>query len=124
MSKLTILGSGCLLLVGGALFAARRFPIGCLFMPCDRSVRFVLEPPEQPLEGCELVLFAPGDKTLSEPLRRLKIENHETEVIVQPRWNESFLAALGCTGSGLSNPELVDYRHKDSVNLHIRRPGG
>lgn len=122
MNKLAILGSGCLLLVGAAVFVAIRFPIGCLFMPCDRSVQFVL-PPGENLDGCDLLLFAPDDAKLSDPLRRLEIEDHKAEVIVQPGWTEKFLAALSCEGSRLSDAELVDYARKDSVTLHIRKPG-
>jgi hypothetical protein len=123
MSKLTILGSGCFLLLCAGIFAAIRFPIGCLFVPCDRSVRFVLQPQEQDLGGCELLLFAPGDKALSEPLRRLVIQDHEAEVIVQPRWTEAFLVALDCKGLRLSDPQLVDYSHKESVTLQVQKPG-
>jgi hypothetical protein len=121
MNKLAILGSGCLLLVATAVFVAIRFPIGCLFVPCDRSVHFVL-PREENLDGCDLLLFASDDEKLSDPLRRLTIEEHEAEVIVQPRWTEKFLVALSCEGSRLSDAELVDYAQKDSVPLHIRKP--
>jgi len=121
MNKIAILGSGCLLLVAAAMLVAIRFPIGCLFVPCDRSVHFVL-PPEENLDGCNLLLFAPDDAKLSEPLDRLTIEDHEAEIIVQPRWTEKLRVALSCKGSRLSDAELVDYAHKDSVPLHIRKP--
>ena len=123
MTKLAILGSGCLLLVAVAIFVAIRFPIGCLFVPCDRSVQFVL-PPEENLDGCDLLLFAPGDAKLSEPLDRLTIEDHQAEVTVQPRWTEKFLVALSCKGSRVSDAELVDYANRDSITLHIRKPPG
>lgn len=122
MSRLTLLGSGCLLLLCAGLFAAIHFNAGCLFVPCDRSVHFVLQPSAGSLEGCELWLFSPNDKTLSHPLRRLTIENHEAEAIVQP-WNERFLTALHCKGSRLSEPQLVDTEHKNSISLVFRRPG-
>jgi len=123
MSKLAVLACGGLLLLGVGIFSAIRFPIGCLFVPCDRVVRFVLQPPEQVMDGCELLLFAPADKTLSDPLRRLAIEDHAAEVIVQPRWDESFLVALSCKGERLSAPQLIEYRDKEAVDLHIERPG-
>ncbi len=123
MSKLVLFGSiFFLLLCAVILFVIRRFPIGCLFVPCDRSVQFVLQPPEQDLKGCELQLFDPDDKTLSDPLRRLAIEDHAAETIVQPRWTESFLAALSCKGLPLSDPQLIDYKDKEAVNLHLRKP--
>lgn len=121
MNKLAILGSGCLLLVAAAVYIAFRFPIGCLFAPCDRSVQFVL-PPEESVDGCDLLLFAPDDAKLSEPLHRLEIEDHVAEVIVQPRWTEKFLAALSCKGSPLSDAELVDYADKVTVPLRVRKP--
>ena len=124
MSKLAILGSGCLVLVGIVIYVAIRFPIGCMFVPCDRVVQFVLQPPEQDLEGCELLLFDPDDKELSNPWRRLEIEDHKAEVIVQPHLDERLLVALGCKGSGLSAPELIDYRDKESIALHLQKPGG
>jgi len=58
-----------LLLVG--VYVVYRFPIGCLFVPCDRSVEFILEPRNQDLKGCDLVFFEPDDKNLSEPVRAL-----------------------------------------------------
>jgi len=122
VSKLAILVSGCLVLLCAGIFVAIHYPIGCLFAPCDRSVRFVLEPQEQILDGCELLLFNPSDKTLSQPLDRLPIKDHEAEAIVQPRWNESFLVALRCKGLRISDPQLVDYEHKGSVTLHFRKP--
>ena len=121
MSKLAILGVGCLFLIGAAVFVAVRFPIGCLLVPCDRSIQFVL-PPEESYDGCELLLFAPGDKKLSDPLRILEIKDHEAELVVQPRWTEKFLVALSCKDSRLSDAELVDYADKDTVPLHIRKP--
>ena len=123
MRKLAVLGFLLLLLLGAGVFVAVRFPIACLFVPCDRSVRFVLQPPEQALDGCELLLFAADDDSLSELLHRLAIQDHEAEVIVQPRWNESFRAALGCKGLRLSAPQLVNYEHKSSVTLSLRKPG-
>lgn len=123
MSKLALLGSiFFLLLCAVVLFVFRRFPIGCLFVPCDRSVEFVLQPPEQNLKGCDLLLFDPDDKTLSNPLRRLEIEDHTAEVIVQPRWTESYLVALSCKGLPLSDSQLIEYGGKESVNLHLRKP--
>jgi hypothetical protein len=123
MSKPAILGFGCLVLVGVVIYAAIRFPIGCLFVPCDRVVQFVLQPPEQDLDGCELLLFDPDDKALSDPWRRLEIEDHKAEVIVQPHLDERLLVALGCKGSGLSAPELIDYKNKESITLHLQKPG-
>ncbi|HYX25338.1 MAG TPA: hypothetical protein VFC23_14380 [Thermoanaerobaculia bacterium] len=121
MSKLSILGSGCLLLLCVGIFAAIHFGAACLFVPCDRSVEFVLQPPNESLDGCELWLFHPSDKTLSHPWHRLPIEDHKAEVIVQP-WNESFLIALHCKGSRLSDPQLVDAEHKETVSLFFQRP--
>lgn len=121
MCRLSLLGSGCLLLLCAGLFAAIHFNAGCLFVPCDRSVRFVLQPSTESLEGCELWLFPPSDKTLSHPLRRLTIEDHEAEAILQP-WKERFLIALGCKGSRLSEPQSVDTEGKESINLLFRRP--
>jgi hypothetical protein len=123
MSKLTILGSGFFLLLCAGIYVAIHFPIGCLFMPCDRSVRFVLQPPQQALDGCDLLLFAPRDKTLSAPLHRLAIKDDEAEEIFQPSWNESSLVVLSCKGLRPSDPQLVDYRHKSEVYLHIQKPG-
>src|SRR3954451_19680609 len=120
MRKLIILGSGCLLLLCVGLFAAIHFGVGCLFVPCDRSVEFVLQPSTEFLDGCELWLFHPSDQTLSHPWHRLTIEDHKAEVIAQP-WNESFLVALHCKGSRLSDPQLVDAGAKASVNLFFRR---
>ncbi|HEX4960789.1 MAG TPA: hypothetical protein VF173_08115 [Thermoanaerobaculia bacterium] len=120
MTKLSLFGSGCLLLLCVGLFAVIHFNAGCLFVPCDRSVRFVLQPPTESLGGCELWLFSPSDKTLSQPLRRLSIEDHVAEAIVQP-WHERFLIALHCKGSRLSEPQLVDCEHEESISLRFRR---
>ncbi len=49
------------------------------------------------------------------------IEDHKAEVIVQP-WNESFLVALHCKESRLSDPQLVDAESKESVNLFFQWP--
>jgi len=124
MSKLTLLGSGCFLLLCVVAFVAIYFPIGCLFVPCDRSVHFVLQPPEQNLDGCELLLFDPSDKALSAPDHRLPIRDHEAEVIVGPTWtwDEKFLVALSCQGSRLSDPQLIDYEHKGAFDLHFQKP--
>jgi len=117
MSRLSLFGSGCLLLLFAGLFAAIHFSVACFFVPCDRSIHFVLQRSTERLDGCELWLFPSDDKTLSHPpLRRLTIEDHQAQAIVQP-WNESFLVAIHCKGSPLSAPQRVDTDGKESISL-------